>query len=220
MEHSASSEQTDDPYHGGLGYRPSHNGEMYGNALAIANIAKLNSDSATAQEYEAKAEAIRKGMLEHLWDPQRKFFYHVYREDNPSLDLLDTREEIGFFPWRWAIPPVGVEEYEEAWEQLFDPQGFNTPFGPTTCEVRSKWYDGDQTSQCCWWNGNSWPYSTGHTLRALAAQVKRYRPTLYANADSYHGLLNQYARTQYKNGKPYVAECHSPTGDFWVCDAK
>jgi len=68
-------------------------------------------------------------------------------------------------------------------------------------------------------NGNSWPYSTGLTLRSLAAQIKNYAVTAFANVQSFVALLHKYAVTQYKNGKPYVAECHSALYDFWVCDA-
>jgi hypothetical protein len=79
MEQSASSIQTDDPYHGGLGLRPSFNAEMYANAVAISRIAQLNGDEKTAQEFATRAEAIRKAILDVLWDKERFFFYHVFR---------------------------------------------------------------------------------------------------------------------------------------------
>lgn len=87
MEHSASSEQTDDPYHGGLGYRPSFNAELYANAIAISKIARMNNDSSTAEEFEGRAAAIRRGILEHLWDDERTFFYHMFRYKKCFLDL-------------------------------------------------------------------------------------------------------------------------------------
>lgn len=217
MEHSASSEQTDDPYHGGVGYRPSVNSELYANALAIAEIAKLNQDNATAEEFLQRASDLRRSVLRYLWDDERKFFYHMYREDNPNNELLDTREEIGFFPWRFGLPDQD-EKYAAAWQELFENRGFETEYGPTTCEQRSQWYDGNQTSQCCWWNGNSWPYSTGFTINSLASQVKYYGITAFANVQSLVALLHKYAVTQHKNGKPYVAECHSPWRKLWVCD--
>lgn len=79
MEMSASSVQTDDPYHGGLGYRPSFNSEMYANAMAIFAIATLNDDSETAEEFHRRASALRTSILTHLWDDDRKFFYHMFR---------------------------------------------------------------------------------------------------------------------------------------------
>jgi len=69
-------------------------------------------------------------------------------------------------------------------------------------------------------NGNSWPYSTSLTLNSLAAQVRDYFTTDFVNAESYVASLHKYAVTQHKNGVPYVAECHSPKGDFWVCDSQ
>jgi hypothetical protein len=53
----------------------------------------------------------------------------------------------------------------------------------------------------------------------MAAQIRDYFSTAYVNAESYVGLLHKYAITQYKNGVPYVAECHSPIGDWWVGDS-
>lgn len=140
------------------------------------------------------------------------------RQDNPNHDLLDAREEIGFFPWRFMVPDNSQRSYNDAWQQLFDSQGFDSLYGPTTCEIRSQWYDGNQTSQCCWWNGNSWPYSTGHTLNSLASQIRSYGSTFYAKVENFVQLLHKYAETQFKDGKPYVAECHSPTTKLWVCD--
>ena len=134
------------------------------------------------------------------------------------MTLIASREEIGFFPWRWGVPD-NTTDHAAAWEQLYDPMGFNTMFGPTTCEVRSQYYDGDQESgTCCWWNGNSWPYSTGFTLNSLAALIREYGVS-FATAQDYIDLLRKYAATQYKNGKPYVAECHSPGRDLWVGDS-
>ncbi|CAL8144772.1 unnamed protein product [Orchesella dallaii] len=220
MEHSASSEQTDDPYHGGLGYRPSFNSEMYANAIVISKIARLNNDNSTAEEFEVRAAAIRKGILDYLWDDERTFFYHMFRENNTNNELLDTREEIGLFPWRFGVPDPTDPKYARAWEHLFDPQGFNSTYGPTTCEQRSPWFDGNQTSMCCFWNGNSWPYSTGHVINALAAQLRDYGTTNVVNVNTFLEVLHKYAETQFKDGKPYVAECHSPYRKLWVCDSK
>lgn len=79
MEMSASSVQTDDPYHGGLGYRPSFNSEMYANAMAIFSIATLNNDSGVADVFQQRASALRTSILTHLWDNDRKFFFHMFR---------------------------------------------------------------------------------------------------------------------------------------------
>ena len=79
MEYSCSSLPTDDGFGGGVGYRPSFNSEMYANAKAIANLARLNGDELTAKEFEEKAAQLRQNILTKLWDPQRKFFYHMMR---------------------------------------------------------------------------------------------------------------------------------------------
>ena len=79
QEYSAASVQTSDPYHGGLGYRPSFNSEMYGNAIAISKIALLNGDVETAKDFEGRAAILRQAILDTLWDDTRNFFYHRQR---------------------------------------------------------------------------------------------------------------------------------------------
>jgi len=144
-----------------------------------------------------------------------------FRFENPNNALLDTREEIGFYPWRWHVPDER-HNFSTAWEQLFDMNGFDSTYGPTTCEIRSKWYDGHQKNpQCCWWNGNSWPYSTAHVLSSLASQIRNYKhQNPLITAEHYLKILHKYAITQYKNNVPYVAECHSPQEKSCVCDSR
>jgi len=82
QEYSAASVQTSDKYHGGVGYRPSHNSEMYGNAIAISKIAQLKNDLKIKNDFDERAKALRESIINHLWDKQRQHFYHVQRSEN------------------------------------------------------------------------------------------------------------------------------------------
>ena len=79
QEYSAASVQTKDKRNGGVGYRPSHNSEMYGNSEAIAKIAHLKGDSKVETEFKARGKALRENIIKRLWDNNRKFFFHVQR---------------------------------------------------------------------------------------------------------------------------------------------
>lgn len=46
---------------------------------------------------------------------------------------------LGFIPWCFELPDKG---YEEAWEQIVNPEGFASPCGPTTAEQRHPRYGG------------------------------------------------------------------------------
>ena len=81
QEYSAASVQTKDIFAGGIGYRPSHNSEMYANAIAISKIAKLIGDTKTETDFTARAKALREAIITHLWDKTRHHFYHVQRLD-------------------------------------------------------------------------------------------------------------------------------------------
>ena len=199
QEYSAASVQTRNKFGGGLGYRPSFNSELYGNAKAIINIAKLAGNEKVAQQFNDKARALREAIITFLWDKKRNFFYHVQRENNPNNELLDTMEEVGFYPWRFGVPDDRFN-FSTAWQQAFDAKAFNSNYGPTTCDMRSKWYDGNQKHQCCWWNGNSWPYSTAHTLSSLATQIRHYShqaPNI--KAEHYVSMLRKYALHMWQN---------------------
>jgi hypothetical protein len=214
MELSASSYQSSDPYHGGAGYRPTMNSYQYGDAVAISKIAALAHDQGTAEEYAKRAAGLKTAMQKWLWDPERKFYYAMARDDNPDHTLLDTREEIGFVPWQFgaAQPADSV-----AWAQLSDPQGFAGAYGPTTAERRSPLFM-HEAGGCCRWDGPSWPFATAQTLTGLANQLNDYPAQTTVTKADYADALATFARTQYKNGRPYVAEAHDPDRNTWIYD--
>jgi len=214
-ELTPASYESSDPYHGGAGFRPTINSYQYGDARAIAAIARLSGDTATAKEYDARADALRVATQQHLWDPTRQFFFHMARDDNPTHALLDTREEQGFLPWMFGLPPAGDDA---AFAQLFDPQGFAAPYGPTTAERRSRWFMHEAQS-CCHWDGPSWPFATSQTLTGMANLLQDYPVQPTVTTADYAALLHTYAVTQYRNGRPYVAEAHDPDSDRWIYDS-
>ncbi|KAI1125489.1 Six-hairpin glycosidase [Nemania abortiva] len=197
-------------------YRPSHNAYMVANARAIARAAELAHNGLIQSQFLKIAGDLETAMYEHLWAPEQEFFMDIIRPNNPNLTRLTGREQVGLFPYRFGI---GLNESyaQPALDAMFDPQGFLSPYGPTTLEIRDPWFAATKpTDYCCWWNGMSWPYSTGHTLKSLAA-IYRSGAT-NATAEQYHEYLQMYARTQQKNGMPYVAESHYPFEDAWSQD--
>lgn len=54
--------------------RPPLNSYMYGNAKAIAAIARLADRDEVAKAFEAKAARLRRLVVESMWDPEAKFF--------------------------------------------------------------------------------------------------------------------------------------------------
>lgn len=217
MELTASSYQAPDgnAYHGGEGYRPTLNSYQYGDARALAKMARMEGDVATAEKYEARAAALKTAMNGRLWDPEDQFYKHMMRDENPDQTLIGDREEIGFIPW--YFDGLAEPEYATAWAQATDPQGFSTPYGPPTVEKRSDLYMFEAPG-CCNWNGPSWPYATSQTLTAMANLLTDYPDQSAVDKDDYFTMLQTYAKTQYKNNKPYVAEAHDPEVKNWIYD--
>ena len=214
MEFSASSYASGDPYHGGAGFRPTLNSYQYGDAAAISAIADLAGDHALAAEYAGRAAKLKAALQKWLWDPSRGFYYTMARDGNPDHKLSDTREEIGYIPWMFGAAQPGDAS---AWSQLLDPQGFASAYGPTTAERRSPWFM-HEAGNCCRWDGPSWPFATSQTLTGMANLLDDYPAQSAVTADDYAAALATYARTQVRNGKPYVAEAHDPDADRWIYD--
>ncbi|MEU6129355.1 glycosyl hydrolase family 65 protein [Saccharopolyspora sp. NPDC047091] len=214
MEYTASSYQSDDPYHGGEGFRPTLNAYQYGDAKAIASLLRRTGDDAGAADYERRADQLKSTVDEKLLDDG--FYKHVMRDGNPDRTPISDREQMGFVPWYFGM--AGPER-AGAWDQLTDPEGFAAAHGPTTVERRSPWYLHEAEEGCCRWSGPSWPYATSQTLTALAKLLDEQPAQRHVDRQDYYELLRGYALTQRKDGEPYVAEAHHPDEDRWLYDS-
>ena len=197
---------------GGSGYRATINSYMYGDAVAIANIADWAGKRQTASEFRKKAARLKAGVETRLWDPDAGFFKVLPRAEGARL--ADVRELHGYVPWYFNLPDPG---YEIAWKQLMDPGGFYAPYGPTTAERRSPQFMFGNPHECLW-NGPSWPFATTQTLVAMANLLNQYQQD-YVGKKDYLELLRTYAHTQYlkrPDGKviPWIDEDYNPiTGE-------
>ncbi|KAI0482056.1 Six-hairpin glycosidase-like protein [Xylariaceae sp. FL0804] len=197
-------------------YRPNHNAYMVANARGIAQAAKLAHDGLIEMQFSKIADELESAMYTHMWAPEQQFFMDIIRPGNPNLTTLTGREQVGLFPYRFGIG-LNRSYAQPALDSMFDPEGFLAPYGPTTLEIRNTFFTATlPTGYCCWWNGQSWPFSTAHTLKSLAAIYRA--GTTNATAEQYYEYLSMYARTQQKDGSPYVAESHFPFEDSWSAD--
>lgn len=216
--------QTKDPFKGGIGYRPSINAYAYGDAMAIAKIAHLSGDEATAATFTAKATTLKQSVQAKLWDPGRSFFYHMMKDNAaqgysaPEGTLLDGRELAGFIPWMYDMPD-DTAPYAEAWKQIMDASGFNTPTGPAYAEARSPLYNRDANLGCCRWTGPNWPMATSQALVAMGNLLHDYKNNKAVTPADYFTILKKYTTLQFKDGKPHVAEAASSVDGAWIYDA-
>tara|TARA_B100000809_G_scaffold208176_1_gene210770 strand:+ start:209 stop:2809 length:2601 start_codon:yes stop_codon:yes gene_type:complete len=228
MEFNIASRQTKNILSGAPSYRPSFNSYMWADARALAKIARLTGDSGKAKTYQAKADALKQQLQKKLWDPKREFFFPMFRNDEEDKEgnrikkntLIyqsgkfagsdHGREEAGYVPWCFKLPDPG---YEAAWKVLMDPDYFYSEFGPTTVERNDPLFL--LSKGCCWWSGQSWPFATTQTLKGLANLLHHYEQGHVSRAD-YYKLLRNYALSQRKNGKPYIAEALHPDTGSWA----
>jgi hypothetical protein len=198
--------------------RPTINSYMYGNARAVAAIARLGGNEAVAREFDAKAAGLKALVQEKLWDARAQFFKPLLEGDG----LADVRELMGYTPWYFDLPDAG-RGYEVAWKQLTDPEGFFAPFGPTTAERRHPGFRIAGRGDDCQWNGPSWPFATTVTLKALANVLNDY-PRRAVTRDDYFKLLTVYSdsqRLKLPDGRiiPWVDENLNPLTGEWQARA-
>lgn len=212
---------------GGSGYRATINSYMWGEAVGIAYIAILAEDAKTFTKFIEKSKQLQERINTKLWDDEAKFYKVAPRVENPTdpLKLVDVRELHGFTPWYFGIPKP---EFNVAWKQLMDPQGFYAPFGPTTAEQRHHQFAVSYQGHECQWNGPSWPYATSITLTALSnlldigtqtnilgnADVEELRETYL---ETFRIYVNSH-RIQTDDGRtiPWIDENLNPQTGDWI----
>lgn len=189
--------------------RPTINSYMFGNAQAIARMARLAGRTELMTEFEGKAQKLRRLIQQTLWNDQLVFFGSV----DEQLAPISVREAIGFIPWYFELPEAG-RGYEAAWLQLNDERGFKAPFGLTTAERRHPQFRTHGTGTCEW-DGAVWPFATSQTLTALANVIRRY-PGAPVSADDYFDAFGSYVRSQRYDGRPYIGEYLDERTGAWL----
>lgn len=235
MEFNINSRQTQDILRGAPSYRPSFNAYMWADAIAISRIAMLAGKTDVSKTYQQKADALKAKVQQLLWDEKRKFFFPVFKNDEErdgfKIKALTRtyesgkhagseygRELIGYVPWQFMMLDTD-RGYEASWEKLISENGFQSKFGPMTVERNDPMFL--LMESCCWWSGQSWPYATSQTLKAMANMLHDDRDRnatntkLPVNTANYVALLQTFSKSHRKDGRPYLAEAlHPETGSF------
>ncbi len=190
--------------------RPSINGYMYGNAMALANIAAMQEhpNSSTIALYKTKADSIKQLAQSLLWNDAQHFF-EVRKEQGDTL--ANVREQIGFIPWYFNMPD---SSYNIAWSNLTDTKTFCAPYGITTADRSHPLF---RTHGCCKceWDGAVWPFATSQTLTAMANLLNNYKQQFVGRND-YFNQLETFVKSQYVDGKPYIGEYLDEKTGVWL----
>ena len=86
---------------GGSG-RPTINSYLYGDAMALGDIAKWANKNDLSLDFRMKAAKLRALVEDRLWDETRQFYETIPRGENH--EWVDVREEIGYVPWYYNLP--------------------------------------------------------------------------------------------------------------------
>ena len=188
--------------------RPSINAYMYGNAMAIGNIAALAGETTKSKQYFDKAADLKEKVHTKLWNEQHAFF-ETHRIDSSA----NVREAIGYMPW-YTNMAKDEAKYSIAWLQAGDPQGFSAPYGQTTAERRHPQFRTHGVGKCEW-DGAVWPFATSQTLTAMANYLNDYSNPIITDS-LYFAEIEKYMQSQHMRGKPYIGEYLDETTGYWL----
>lgn len=187
--------------------RPTINSYMYGNAKALAVMNRMTGETAKAADYELKADTLRQLVETKLWNKDHQFF-ETLRGDTSAA----VREAIGYIPWYFNLP--SSSQYDVAWEQLTDEQGFSAPYGLTTAERRHPLFRSHGVGKCEW-DGAIWPFATSQTLTALANYLNGSNGINVLDG-VFFKQMERYVESQHHRGRPYIGEYLDETNGAWL----
>ena len=186
--------------------RPTINSYMYGNAKALAEVARMMGNEADVKSYEEKAAEMKELIYTKLWNEERAFF-----ETRRADTLCCAREAIGYLPWYFNLPE---KKHEHAWLQINENEGFNSPYGLTTAERRHPEFRTRGVGKCEW-DGAIWPFASSQTLTALANYLNTESDPVVTK-ESYFRHMELYVESQYHRGRPYIGEYLDEVTGYWL----
>ena len=89
--------------------RPTINSYMYGDAMAIAKFAQILNKPLISSSFTEKAENIKQGVQERLWNKELNFFTVLPKDYDEGHRSLNIRELIGYVPWYFNLPDDKME---------------------------------------------------------------------------------------------------------------
>lgn len=191
-------------------YRPDFNAYMVAGAWANAEVAAMAGQDSLAQTWRDYGDQLLQRMENQLYSEELNFWIDVVQGTNYRAE---GRQLIGYFPYRMD---VGTNEtYIRGLEAGLNEEHFISEFGPTTLSQSNPYFTALKNStNCCVWNGQSWPFSTSVYLNTLAS-IARDALSDIITPELFQQELVKYARINYKDGVPYTGESHYPTFDMW-----
>ena len=187
--------------------RPTINSYMYGNAKALSAMGILAGEEGVAMTYGLKADTLKSLVQSGLWNSRHQFF-ETFRKDSSA----NVREAIGYIPWYFNLPDS--KNYDIAWKQVKDEDGFSAPYGLTTAERRHPEFRTHGVGKCEW-DGAIWPFASAQTLTAMANFMNNYPQTVLSDS-VYFRQMELYVESQYHRGRPYVGEYLDEVTGYWL----
>lgn len=187
----------------------------YLNTLGVAKLCEELGDE-EAQSYYEQAEAIKRDIIDLMWDAETQYFYDLHYQTNEKAFVKNI---VGIYPG-WA--EIIDDKFNGMIEHLLNKDEFNTgaPFPSVSIDCPAYSKDGGWMGHFvkgrngCVWDGPTWPYTNSVALDSLARESKRRG---HAFDKEFAHFLREYSflHFSYRDlSKPYLVEHYnSSTGE-------
>ena len=190
---------------------------MYAEAVAISEFAEREGEVQIAEKFARRAEEIKEKINRYLWDGD--FYKALHGDTDEEVDAAFSaqdfhgvpREEIGYIPWMFSIPP---RERNTAFSYLADEKCFLCDFGYTTADRSDLCYLFEADHECLW-NGYVWPFATSETLTALYTAARGDRTLVPIFIEGLKRYADSHKITLGEKVLPWIDEVISPLDGSW-----
>lgn len=177
------------------------------NNLAVARATAALGESQASSQYAARAESVRRSVIDKMWDPETRFFYDLHPDTHEKA--REAKVVDGFFPFLFGELAKASEL--SLWDHLLDPREFWTPWPVPTAsqdcpafDSRGLWKLGPNASPenpyryVDSWNGPTWIFSNALTAEALGSAARMSKDARLI--DAFNRLMTKYTEIQFLHG--------------------
>ena len=192
----------------GDGVRPTINSYMYADKIGLCKIAARVGDERNAKKYSEEATQLKDLINLILWN-DHVGMYGVISSDGT---MQNVREQIGYIPWIYGIPPEGRDG---CFGYLTDPRCFAARYGLRTADASHPDYRKPFDHECLW-NGPVWPFATSQSLTAVIEYLHTAKKPTVSSNDFLKMLLTYAYSHRDTDGTPYIDENMDPDTGVWL----
>jgi hypothetical protein len=178
--------------------------QIYQTKRAMAKTARRLGRDDEAASWDESADATRRAVREHMWDPDQEMFFDL---DPETGERTGVKATTCFYPYFTDI--VTEKHLPGLKKHLLSEDEFWTPYPAASSSRDDPYFSAEplwkEKRMNCPWNGRVWPMTNSHVAEALAQAAIRFEDEeLRAKAATF---MHRYVRMLFDAGDPERPNC-------------